>query len=351
MSGPLNLVAELTYRCPLQCPYCSNPVALRDFPDGLSADDWGRVFREAAALGCVHVGLTGGEPSARADLPEIVGAAAAAGLYSHLVTAARPLTSKGLEGLVARGLRSLQVSVQDAEATRSDRIAGTSCFEAKLALCRAGRELGLPLTLNVVLHRANLDHTPAIIELARALDADRLELANAQYQGFGLANRAALMPDAEQLRAAARAVAEAREASPRPEILFVLPDYFRERPKPCMGGWARAHVVVTPDGRALPCHGAAELPLEFWSVREHPLADCWHDAPGMNAYRGEDWMREPCRSCADRAKDFGGCRCQAFALLGDPAATDPVCARSPDHHLILNAHAERSIAVKKRGQS
>ena len=341
---PLNLVAELTYRCPLRCPYCSNPTNLRAFPDAMETADWARVMHQAAELGIVHVGLTGGEPSARRDLPEIVAASADAGLYSHLVTAAMPLDEAGLGVLAERGLCSVQISVQDAEASASDRIAGTASFERKLALARAVRSTGLPLTLNVVLHRHNLDRTRAIIDLARELDADRLELANTQYQGWALVNRAALLPTREQLDAAARVVAEARAESARPEILFVLPDYFRDRPKPCMGGWARQHLVVTPDGRVLPCHGAAELPgLDFWNVREHALAACWADAPGMNAFRGDAWMQEPCRSCPEKGKDFGGCRCQAFALLGDAAATDPACGLSPEHHRIESARDEPHV--------
>jgi len=338
-----NLVAELTYRCPLRCPYCSNPTALRDFPELLTAADWARVFREAAALGAVHVGLTGGEPTTRRDLAEIVASAAAAGLYTHLVTAGLPIDAAGLAELERAGLRSVQLSVQDAEAAGSDAIAGTACFERKLAFGREVRALGLPLTLNVVLHRRNLGRVRELIELARALDADRLELANAQYQGWALANRAALLPAREQLEAAARVVVEERARAARPELLFVLPDYFRDRPKPCMGGWARTHLVVTPDGRALPCHGAAELPLAFWNVREYALAECWRDAPGMNAFRGEAWMQEPCRSCPERARDFGGCRCQAFALTGDAAATDPACALSPRHALVAAAHAEPKL--------
>jgi pyrroloquinoline quinone biosynthesis protein E len=256
------------------------------------------------------------------------------------VTAGLPLDAEGLAALHATGLRSVQVSVQDAEAAASDAIAGTACFERKLALARAVRALGLPLTLNVVLHRRNLARTRELIALARALDADRLELANAQYQGWALANRRALLPARAQLEAAERAVAEERARSPRPEILFVLPDYFRDRPKPCMGGWGRTHLVVAPDGRALPCHGAAELPLEFWNVREKSLAACWRDAPGMNAYRGDAWMPEPCRRCPEKARDFGGCRCQAFALTGDAAATDPACALAPQHGLVAAAHGE-----------
>ncbi len=337
---PLNLVAELTYRCPLQCPYCSNPLQLGAVREALDADDWARVFREAAALGVVHVGLTGGEPSARSDLPEIVAGAEAAGLYSHLVTAAVPLDPDGLAVLAERGLCSVQISLQDADAEHSDRIAGTRSFDRKQVLAAATKKLGLPLTLNVVLHRHNLDRTREIIRLARALDADRLELANAQYQGWALLNRAALLPTRSQLDHAAGVVREECAESDRPEILFVLPDYFRDRPKPCMAGWAQQHIVVAPNGLALPCHGAAELPgLEFWNVQEHALAECWSDSPGMNAYRGEDWMPEPCRSCDARKQDFGGCRCQAFALTGDASATDPACGLSPHHAAIEEAVA------------
>ncbi len=336
--GPLNLVAELTYRCPLQCPYCSNPVALGDFRESLSAEDWGRVFREAAELGAVHVGLTGGEPSLRSDLETIVRHADQNGLYTHLVTAARPLTAEALAMLQSAGLRSVQISLQDSERENSDRIAGTESFQRKVDLCAATRELGLPLTLNVVLHRENLDRTAEIIALASELGANRLELANTQYLGWALKNRAALLPDEDQLRSAARAVEAARERHKDLEILFVLPDYFRDRPKACMGGWARQHLVITPDGRALPCHGAVELEaLEFWNVQEKDLRSCWEDAPGMAAYRGEEWMRDPCRSCPDREKDHGGCRCQAFALTGDAANTDPVCSLSPQHEIISDA--------------
>lgn len=337
----LNLIAELTYRCPLRCPYCSNPTALADFPDALDATAWRRVFEQAAALGAVHVGLTGGEPSARRDLAEIVAGASEAGLYTHLVTAGVPLDEGGLDDLQGAGLCSVQISVQDAQAEASDALAGARCFEKKRALCRAVRARRLPLTLNVVLHRRNLERVDALIALARELDADRLELAHVQYQGFALRNREALLPTREQIDRATVAVSRARQASKRPEILLVLPDYFREHPKPCMGGWARTHLLVTPDGRALPCGGAARLPgLEFWNVREHDLAECWQRAPGMNAFRGEAWLPEPCRSCADRDRDFGGCRCQAFALLGDAGATDPACILSPHHGAVTHAVAQ-----------
>jgi len=341
-----NLIAELTYRCPLRCPYCSNPLSYAAIRDGLDAAAWGRVFDEAAELGAVHVGLTGGEPSARRDLEAIVRHAAAAGLYPHLVTAGVPLDEEGLARLAGAGLRSVQLSVQDSSAAPSDAIAGTPCFERKLALARAARARGLALTLNVVLHRRNLGSVSALIALARELDAERIELANAQYDGWALGNRAALLPTREQLDAAAAVVREERRRAERPEILWVLPDYFSDRPKPCMGGWGQRLAVVAPDGLVLPCHAARDLPgLEFWSAAEHPLRACWEEAPGMNAFRGEAWMREPCRTCPERARDFGGCRCQAFRLTGDPADADPACALAPRHDLVSSARGESADAA------
>lgn len=338
---PLNLVAELTYRCPLRCVYCSNPLGHAGVGDGLDADAWGRVFREAAELGVVHVGLTGGEPTARPDLAAIVAAAAGAGLYTHLVTAGMPVTPEGLETLVGAGLRSVQLSVQDSRADAADRIAGVAAFERKLAFGASVRRLGLPLSLNVVLHRENLARIDEHVALARRLGAHRLELANTQYYGWALANRAALLPTRAQLESAAARVAAARREPGAPEIVFVLPDHHADRPKPCMGGWGRNTVVVNPEGLVLPCHAAAELPgLEFHSVCERPLSECWSDAPGLQAFRGESWMREPCRSCPERARDFGGCRCQAWLLTGDAAATDPACALAPERERMLRVREE-----------
>ena len=350
---PYNLIAELTYRCPLRCVYCSNPLGYRAVRDALDGAAWARVFGEAAELGAVHVGLTGGEPTLHPDLEAIVAGAARASLYSHLVTAGTTLDRDGLAALARAGLRSVQLSIQDADATASDEIAGTECFEAKLAFASSVRELGIPLTLNVVLHRHNLARVAEIIALAQRLGAARLELANAQYQGWALRNRAALLPTRAQLDAAGQEVARLRRETRGLEILFVLPDYHRDRPKPCMGGWGRQSLVIAPDGRVLPCHGAAELPgLEFWRVPERSLAECWSDAPGMNAFRGEAWMPLPCRDCPERAVDFGGCRCQAFALTGDPAATDPACSLAPAHDVILRAReaaAEPATAFVYRG--
>ena len=338
---PWNLVAELTYRCPLRCAYCSNPLDWARVDEGLDAATWGRAFGEAAELGVVHVGLTGGEPSARRDLEPIVAAAAAAGLYPHLVTAGVPLTAERLARLRDLGLRSVQLSIQDVDEEAGAAVAGGRFHDRKLALARAVRTLGLPLTLNVVLHRANLARVGEIVALARALDADKLELANVQLHGFALPNRAALLPTRAAIDAAAELVAEARERAARPEILFVLPDWWSDRPKPCMGGWARKTLVVAPDGLVLPCHAARGLPcLAFHRYPEHDLRACWLEAPGMQAFRGEAWMREPCRTCPERAHDFGGCRCQAFALAGDAAEADPACALAPRHERVLAARRD-----------
>ncbi len=337
-----NLIAELSYRCPLRCPYCSNPLEWAAIRDGLDAGAWARVFHEAAQLGCVHVGLTGGEPSVRRDLGAIVAEAGAAGLYVHLVTAGVPLEPAALPELRDAGLRSVQLSLQDAEQGASDAIAGTPSFARKLAVARAVGAAGLALTINVVLHRHNLDHVAALIALARELDADRLELAHVQYDGWALPNRRALLPTRQQVEAAGRIVREERKRASRPEILLVLPDWFAGRPKPCMGGWGRKLLVVAPDGLVLPCHAARGLPgLEFWDVGGHDLRACWEDAPGMNAFRGEAWMAEPCRTCPERHRDFGGCRCQAFRWTGEAANPDPACALVPHHETLV---AEREAA-------
>jgi pyrroloquinoline quinone biosynthesis protein E len=348
---PYNLVAELTYRCPLRCPYCSNPVDFRDSKEALDAEGWGGVFRQAAELGVIHVGLSGGEPALRGDLDRIIAAASGVGLYSHLVTSGMQIDHERLEQLQQAGLHSVQLSIQDSDPREADRISGVDSFRTKIAFARSVRTLGLPLVLNVVLHRHNLERVEEIIALARDLDAERLELANTQYHGWALVNRAALLPTRSQLDAAGRVARAAQRMHSRPEIVFVLPDYWAERPKPCMGGWGRKTMVVAPDGRVQPCQAAASLPgLEFWKVGERSLAACWEDAPGMNAFRGEDWMREPCRSCPERARDFGGCRCQAFALCGDAAAPDPACSLVPERDSLLRARSEAPTPLRYRGQ-
>ena len=338
---PYTLVAELTYRCPLRCVYCSNPLEYARHGDELDTRAWLRVLREAEDLGVVQLNLTGGEPLVRDDLEALVQGARALDLYTNLITSGIPLTPERLRRLRALGLDNVQLSVQDVTAAGSDRIAGLRSFERKLEVAAWVKELGMPLTLNVVLHRDNLDHVPEIIALAERLAVDRLELANTQYLGWALLNRRALLPTREQLDRARRAAAEAkRRLKGRMEVLFVLPDYYSEFPKACMDGWGRRFLLLSPDGLALPCHVAHTLPgVEWVSVRDRPLSEIWHRSPGFELFRGEAWMPEPCRSCDRRALDFGGCRCQAFHLTGNAAATDPACSLSPDHGLIETARA------------
>jgi pyrroloquinoline quinone biosynthesis protein E len=339
---PYTLVAELTYRCPLRCVYCSNPLDYASHGDALGTADWLRVFREAEALGVVQLNLTGGEPLVRDDLEELVEGARALDLYTNLITSGIPCTRERLERLKACGLDNVQVSVQDVRAPESDRIAGLRSFERKLEVARLVKELGLPLTINTVLHRENLDRVPEVIALAESLQADRLELANTQYLGWALVNRRALLPTREQIdraREVARAARQRLRGSM--EVLFVTPDYYAEFPKSCMDGWGRRFIVISPDGLVLPCHAAHTLPgLSFDRVQDRSLDEIWHHSDAFNAYRGEAWMPEPCRSCDRRTADFGGCRCQAFHLTGNAAATDPVCSLSPDHALIDTARVE-----------
>ncbi len=336
---PYTVVAELTHRCPLACPYCSNPLALVPGRHELDTATWMRVLREAEDLGVVQVHLTGGEPLVRADLEEIVVTARGLGLYTHLVTSGVPLGAARLERLVACGLDAVQLSLQDVGEAQADEIAGAAVARHKHAVARRLRALGVPLTVNVVLHRRNVEHVAALVELAEQLGASRLELANAQYLGWALANRAALLPPAAAVE---RAREEAGRARRRlrgvMEIAFVLPDYHRGRPKPCMDGWGRRYVVVTPDGRVQPCHLAHTIAgLTLPTVHDGCLAELWATSPAFTAFRGEDWMSEPCRSCPERGLDFGGCRCQAFALTGNAAATDPACGLSPHHALVAAA--------------
>jgi pyrroloquinoline quinone biosynthesis protein E len=333
------LVAELTHRCPLACAYCSNPLELLRADVELPAADWARVLGEAAALGVLQVNLTGGEPLVRDDLEAIVAAARAHGLYTNLITSGLPLPAARLGRLAEAGLDSLQLSVQDTDATGAVWIAGRDALAAKLEVAAATRALGLPLTLNVVLHRGNIGRVADFVGLAERLGADRLELANTQYLGWALANRDQLLPSRAAL-AAARAVADEARARLRGrlEVLFVRPDYWADRPRACMDGWAQRYVVVAPDGVALPCHQAGSIAgLRFESVRDRSLADIWNDSPAFHAFRGEAWMPDPCRTCDERGRDFGGCRCQAFALAGDAAAADPACALAPRHDIVARA--------------
>lgn len=335
---PIGLLAELTHRCPLACPYCSNPLELTARARELSTAEWLRVLEEAAALGVLQLHLSGGEPTLRTDLEAIVARARALELYSNLITAGVGVSERRLEALVAAGLDHVQLSVQDVDPEGCDRIGGfKGSLARKLAFARAVRRLGLPLTLNAVVHRHNLDRLERFVELALELEADRLEVAHVQYYGWALANRAALMPTRAQLDRSVAIVKEARERwGDRLAIDFVVPDYYATHPKPCVSGWGRAVILVAPDGRVLPCHAAHTIPgLDFPNVKDRPLAWIWQESPAFQRFRGLDWMQEPCRSCPRREIDFGGCRCQAMQLLGDPEATDPACTLSPHHARIL----------------
>jgi pyrroloquinoline quinone biosynthesis protein E len=336
---PYTLVAELTYRCPLACGYCSNPLDLARHTAELETADWRRVFAEAAALGVLQANLTGGEPLVRGDLTELVAAAHAQQLYVNLITSGIPADRGRLAELAAAGLDSIQLSVQDIDPHGAAWIAGRDDLAAKLEVAAAARALGLPLTLNVVIHSGNIARVAEFVALAEKIGAERLELANTQYLGWALANRDALLPArAEIERARTVAAAAAERLRGRIEILFVRPDYYADRPRACMDGWARRYVVVTPDGVVLPCHQATSIAgLEFENVRARPLQEIWNESPAMKRFRGEDWMPAPCRTCDERGVDFGGCRCQAFALIGDAAATDPACALSPRHDVVQDA--------------
>jgi pyrroloquinoline quinone biosynthesis protein E len=334
LSRPLGLLAELTHRCPLGCPYCSNPLALEPREEELDVATWARVFDEAVALGVLQVHLSGGEPASRRDLVDIMGSARDAGLYTNLITSGVGVTPKLLGALADAGLDHVQVSIQDSEQKSADHIAGyEGAYARKRALAAQVVAMKIPLTVNVVVHRANIARIESQVALALEMGAARVEIAHVQYYGWALRNRAALMPTREQVDAAVKAV-EALRTRHHGRIVIdaVVPDYHARFPKPCVGGWGRRSLNVTPAGKVLPCHAAESIPgLEFWSVREHSLADIWANSPAFNAFRGTAWMQEPCASCARREIDFGGCRCQAFALTGDARATDPVCHLAPRH--------------------
>ena len=338
---PFTLIAELTYRCPLACPYCSNPVEYVG-KERLTADTWCRILREAEALGVVQVNLTGGEPLLREDLETIVSEAHGLGLYTNLITAGLPLTYERLARLRDCGLASVQLSIQSAEQDSCNWMAGATVYDRKRAAADWITDLGLPLTMNVVLHRYNLHEIQHIIHLAETLGAQRLELANVQYLGWALTNRAALLPDQSHLHEA-RALAQ--EAKARlvgtMEIVFVAADYYTGVPRACMDGWGRRYIVVSPDGLVLPCHAAHTIPgLPMVSAIEDSLAHIWEQSELFNLFRGDGWMRDPCRTCPQRGVDYGGCRCQAFHLTSVAASTDPACRLSPDYTVIEEARIQ-----------
>ena len=339
MPHPYALLAEVTHQCPLHCVYCSNPLALLGRQDELATEDWLRVIRDAAGLGVVQVHFSGGEPLVRGDLETLVAECRRLGLYTNLITSGLGLTESRARSLVSAGLNSAQLSIQGDAAESTNLVAASKRFYKKEEAARIIREAGLPLNMNVVLHRMNLPRLDAIIDVCVAWGAERLELANTQYYGWALRNRDLLLPTKAQLEEAVGVYKRRKaELGERMELLWILPDYYEPYPKPCMGGWAQTALTVAPDGTVYPCPVAAEITtMNFSSVRDHDLAWIWSKSDAFEAFRGTEWMADPCRSCPRKEMDFGGCRCQAFALTGDPARTDPVCMHSPDHHLVQDA--------------
>src|SRR5579863_9088059 len=334
--NPLALVAELTYRCPLRCVYCSNPVDFHRTRAELTTGEWRRVFSQAAELGVMQLHLSGGEPALRDDLADLIQHARANDLYTNLITGGTILDEDKLRRFRDAGLDHIQLSVQGASREIAETVAGVRSHRKKLEVARLIRKTGFPLTLNVVIHRLNIAEVPDLITFALELGADRLELANTQFYAWAAENRSALMPTREDYD---RAEDLARKAIEKHrgtlEIAFVQNDYLSGEPKPCMGGWGRSYMCINPTGAVMPCHAAAMIPgLHFESIRDNSLEKIWRDSPAMNKFRGDDWMKEPCRSCARKTIDFGGCRCQAFMLAGDAADTDPICRLSPHHGIV-----------------
>jgi len=339
---PLWLVLELTYRCPLKCPWCSNPIDFdRRSDHELDTAEWKRVLREGREMGALQLGFTGGEPLLRDDLEELVGEADRLGYYTNLITSGVGLTEQRLLALKAAGLKQIQLSLQSSDRELTDRLVGAKAFDLKIRVARLIKAHGFPMVLNVPVFRHNADQTAEILALAEDIGVDYLEFANIQYYNWALLNRDELLPTREQLERAERAVQAARERlGDRMTIYFVIPDYFEGRPKACMNGWGAIHLTIAPDGAALPCQEARLMPgLAFPTVREHSLRWLWDESPTFRKFRGLDWMREPCSSCSERHTDFGGCRCQALLLTGDACNTDPACSKSPHHGRIAEAIA------------
>ncbi|HEV7715275.1 MAG TPA: pyrroloquinoline quinone biosynthesis protein PqqE [Steroidobacteraceae bacterium] len=339
---PLWLLLELTYTCPLHCVFCYNPTDFARTQEELSTDDWLRVLREARALGAVQLGLSGGEPLTRDDLEIIVAEAHKLGFYTNLVTSGVGLTETRIKALKEAGLDHIQLSFQDSTREMNDFLSSTRTFELKSKVAALIKQHGYPMVLNVVLHRMNIDHVGEILEMAERMGADYVELANTQYYGWAWHNRDRLLPSRAQVERAEQVTNEFRQrVGDRMRVFFVVPDYFETRPKPCMNGLGSIFLTITPDGTALPCHAAKMLPgIDFPNVKQASVDWIWRDSPGFNHFRGDSWMKEPCRSCPEKAKDFGGCRCQAYLMTGDATNADPVCDLSPHHHLVTEAVAQ-----------
>jgi len=355
--NPLALIAEVTHRCPLHCVYCSNPLQLAGTESELSTEQWASIFRQSGKLGMLHAHFTGGEPLARQDLTELMAAARAAGLYTNLITSGIGLGEQRLAALVAAGLDHIQVSFQDSREDSANWIAGTKAHAHKIELSSVIRRHKVAFTVNLVVHRQNLDHLEEMIAFIEQLNPDRVEIAHTQYYGWALANRAALMPTRAQVEAAVRIVEAAeKRLTGRVRIDSVVPDYYAKYPKACMGGWGRRLMLINPTGKVLPCHAAEVIPgMTFENVREKTLECIWRESASFNRFRGEEWMPEPCRSCDRRAEDFGGCRCQAFLLAADATVTDPACSLAPTHGMveaaIREANSDAGVASPKTASS
>jgi len=340
--NPLALIAEITHRCPLHCVYCSNPLELAAVSSELSTQEWIDVFQQAGKLGMLHAHFTGGEPLARPDLRDLIAGARAAGLYTNLITSAVGLAETRLQALVDAGLDHIQISFQDSREAAANWIAGAKAHAHKIELSRIVRRHKIAFTVNLVIHRQNIDHVEEMISFIEQLAPERMEIAHTQYYGWALRNRAALLPTRAQLEKAVETVATAeKRLAGRIRIDSVVPDYYARFPKACMGGWGRKLMLINPSGKVLPCHAAEVIPgLEFENVREQSLEFIWQQSSSFQRFRGEEWMPEPCRSCERRAEDFGGCRCQALLLAGNATATDPACSLAPAHHIVEAALIE-----------
>ncbi len=337
--NPLWLLAEITYKCPLHCVFCYNPVDYTSYGKELSTEDWLRVLRQGREIGAAQLGFSGGEPLVRDDLEILVAEAAKLGYYSNLITSGVGLNEKRIGAFKDGGLNHIQLSFQDSTKELNDFLSSTRTFDLKQKVAKLIKKHEYPMVLNCVLHRHNIDHVQQILEMAEAMEAEYVELANTQYYGWAYVNRDQLLPTREQLRRAEEVTNKFRErVGNSMRIFFVVPDYYENRPKACMNGWGAVFLTITADGLALPCHEARQLPgLTFPNVRAHDLRTIWYDSPSFNAYRGDAWMKEPCRTCPDKVKDFGGCRCQAYMLTGDATNADPVCDLSPHHRLVTDA--------------
>jgi pyrroloquinoline quinone biosynthesis protein E len=357
VSPPLWLLAELTYRCPLQCPYCSNPLEIAKYQDELSTEDWVRVMQQARKMGATQLGFSGGEPLVRQDLEELVQEARHLGYYTNLITSGVGMDEARVKRLKDAGLDHIQISFQASNEELNNFLGGTKTFEHKKEMARIVKAYEYPMVLNIVIHRKNIDQIRDILDLTVELDADYVELASTQYYGWSRINVDHLLPTREQLAKAEIVAKEYQEKlKGKSRIIYVIPDYFENRPKPCMNGWGAIFLTIAPDGTALPCHEAGQLPIEFPNVKDHSIEELWNDSPGFNHFRGFEWMKEPCRSCDEKEKDFGGCRCQAFMMTGDAANTDPVCDKSPNHQALLDdverigkiAVAEKDMELKEQ---